>query len=192
MLRTCSGQANSNATSTPSTTKTATLSSLPQQKTTSSSSSIHSSSNIYDEIDRLKDHNASLHKRIMNIKLSQRTFHSNRTSFLKNYHKGHRLRAQINKTNTIYRQFLNLFNSRFNLFFTNVANLMDLDLQLQRSELINRERNNLSSCNVHACHARDKSASIMPGMQWLRGPSYKHVLCTHCMPTVPHNNQVAQ
>ena len=71
----------------------------------------------------------------MNIKLSQRNF-----SF-------HRLRAQINKTNTIYRQFLNLLNSRFNLFFTNVANLMHLDLQIQRSELINRERNKLSSTN---------------------------------------------
>ena len=113
----------------------------------SSSSSIHSSSNIQNEINLLKDHNASLQKRIMDIKLSQCTFHSNRISFLKNYHKGHRIKTQLNKANTIYRQFINLLNSRFNLFFTNVANFMDLDLQLQHTELINKEKEKLSSTN---------------------------------------------
>ena len=83
----------------------------------------------------------------MNIKLSQRTSHSNRISFLKSYHKGHKLKVQLNKANTIYRQFINLFTSRFNLFYTNVANLMNLDLQLQRSELINKEKDKLSSTN---------------------------------------------
>ena len=83
----------------------------------------------------------------MDIKLSQRAFHSNRISFLKNYHKGHRLRIQLNKANAIYRKFINLFNSRFNLFFTNVANLMGLDLQLQLTELIKKEKDKLSSTN---------------------------------------------
>jgi len=121
--------------------------STKSSSSSSSSSSIHSSSNIQNEINLLKDHNTSLQKRIMDIKLSQRTFHSNRISFLKNYHKGHRLRIQLNKANAIYRQFIYLFNSRFNLFFTNVANLMDLDLQLQRTELINKEKDKLSSTN---------------------------------------------
>ena len=86
----------------------------------------------------------------MDIKLSQRAFHSNRISFLKNYHKGHRLPIQLNKANAIYRKFINLFNSRLNLFFTNVANLIDLDLQLQRTELIKEKKGKLSSTNkVH-------------------------------------------
>ena len=114
---------------------------------TKSSSSIHSSSNIQNDINLLKEQNATLQKRITSIKLSQRTSHSNRISFLKNYHKGHRLKIQLNKANAIYRQFINLFNSRINLFYTNVANLMNLDLQLQRTELINKEKNKLSSSN---------------------------------------------
>ena len=77
---------------------------------TKSSSSIHSS-DIQNAINLLKDDNASLQKRIINIKLSQRTSHSNRISFLKSYHKGHRLKIQLNKANTIYRQFINLFTS---------------------------------------------------------------------------------
>ena len=113
----------------------------------SSSSSIHSSVTIQNEINLLKDQNASLQERIKNIKLSQRTSHSNRISFLKSYHKGRRLRNQLNKANTIYRHFINLYNSRFNLFYTNVANLMNLDLQLQRAELINKEKAKLSSTN---------------------------------------------
>ena len=40
-----------------------------------------------------------------------------------------------------------LFNSRINLFFTNVANLMDLDLRFQCVELINKEKDKLSSTN---------------------------------------------
>ena len=67
----------------------------------SSSSSSHSQSNIQNEINLLKDHNTPLQKRIMDIKLSQRTFHSNRISFLKNCHKGHRRRAQLNKANNL-------------------------------------------------------------------------------------------
>ena len=63
--------------------------------TSTKSSSIHSSSNIQNGINLLKDHNASLQKRNMAIKLSQCTFHSERISFLKNYHKGHRLRIQL-------------------------------------------------------------------------------------------------
>ena len=114
---------------------------------TKSSSSIHSPSTIQNEINLLKDHNATLQKRIMDIKLSQRTSHSNRISFLKSYHKGHRLRIQLNKANAIYRQFINLFSSRLHLFYTNVANLMNLDLQLQRTELINKEKAKLSSTN---------------------------------------------
>ena len=71
---------------------------------TKSSSSIHSS-DIQNSINLLKDDNASLQKRIINIKLSQRTSHSSRISLLKRYHKGHRLKVQLNKANTIYRQF---------------------------------------------------------------------------------------
>ena len=114
---------------------------------TKSSSSIQSSSDIQNDINRLKEHNASLQKRITDIKLSQHTSNLNRISFLKRYHKGHRLKIQLNKTTTIYRQFINLFNSRINLFYTNVSNLMNLDLQLQRSELINKEKDKLSSTN---------------------------------------------
>ena len=44
---------------------------------TKSSSSIHSLSNFQNDINLLKDHNASLQKRIMDIKLSQHAFHSN-------------------------------------------------------------------------------------------------------------------
>ena len=113
----------------------------------SSSSSIHSSVTIQNEINLLKDQNASLQERIKNIKLSQRTSHSNRISFLKSYHKGHRLRNQLNKANAIYRHFINLYNSRFNLIYTNIANLMNLDLQLQCAELINKEKTKLSSTN---------------------------------------------
>ena len=114
---------------------------------TKSSSSIHSSSNIQNYINLLKDQNTSLQKRITNIKLSQRTSHPNRISFLKSYHKGHKLKIQLTKANATYRQFSNLFNSRINLFYTNVANFMNLELQLQRNELINKEKDKLSSTN---------------------------------------------
>ena len=120
---------------------------------TKSSSSIHSSSNIQNDINLLKDQNTSLQKRITNIKLSQRTSHSNRISFLKNYHKGHKLKIQLTKANATYRQFINLFNSRINLFYTNVANFMNLELQLQRNELISKEKDKLSSTNkIHNFH----------------------------------------
>ena len=137
---------------------------------TKTSSSIHSSSTIQNDINLPKDQNASLQQRIMDIKLSRRISHSNRISFLKSYHKGHRLRNQLNKANAIYRQFTNLFNSRFNLFYTNVANLMNLDLQLQRAvrvwkvflsslqraELINKEKTKLSSTNkIHIFTTRN-------------------------------------
>ena len=61
-------------------------------------------------------------------------------SSLKNYHKGHRLWIQLNKANAIYRQFINLFNLRFNLFFTNVANLVDLDLMDLNFNILNKEK----------------------------------------------------
>ena len=56
-------------------------------------------------------------------------------------------KIQFNKANAIYRQFINLFNSRINLFYTKVTNLMNLDLQLQCTELINKEKDKLSSTN---------------------------------------------
>ena len=134
---------------------------------TKSSSSIHSS-DIQNSINLLKDDNASLQKRITNIKLSQRTSHSNRISFLKSYHKGHRLKVQLNKANTIYRQFINLFTSRLNLFSTNVANLMNLDLQHQRSELINKEKDKLSSTDkIHNFTATSLPPETISGTNFI-------------------------
>lgn len=118
-----------------------------------SSSSSHSPTSLQSEINALKKDNNILQSRITNIKLSQQALLSSRTSFLKSSHsshKGHRLRKQLNKAHATYRKFNTLFNARHSLFYTNVANFMDMELQHQRNNLITLEKDKLSSTNkVH-------------------------------------------
>ena len=147
--------------------------------TATTSSSSKSPSTIQTEINLLKQENHVLHKRITNIKLSQHNLLSKRIKLLKSSHhthKGYTLRKVLTKAQATFRQFTTLFNARHHLFYTNFANLINQDIQQHRSNLINTEKEKLSSTNkIHNFTATSLPDDTISGTNFIPTTSTPHI-----------------